>query len=225
MEIKVISFDLFQTLVDVNARIKQIWKGILGLSYTNDKAIAGAQAVLEQLKPVFDQAMSSNKFWSMERVYLECAKRVIESQKLDTTPHTIVNHLLYQHSQAPVYPDVMPCIEKLQQKYQLVISSDSNHMMVDDLLPKLKIPTCFISEDLKSYKASKDGLFFQSVIKTLKVSPDQILHIGDSATDIIGANAAGIHSCWLNRNQQKWMYEFKPEYTISSLSELPKLLN
>ncbi|MDK2943003.1 MAG: hypothetical protein PWP56_2516, partial [Acetobacterium sp.] len=46
MNYRIISFDIFQTLVDVNERIPEIWRGILKDSYTDEKARQGAKAIL-----------------------------------------------------------------------------------------------------------------------------------------------------------------------------------
>ncbi len=53
MNYRIISFDIFQTLVDVNERIPEIWRGILKDCYTDEKAMQGAKAILSTLPNVF----------------------------------------------------------------------------------------------------------------------------------------------------------------------------
>jgi len=51
---KVISFDIFQTLVDVNERIPQIWKEILGDAYTKEAGQLGAGCIVKQIGPLYE---------------------------------------------------------------------------------------------------------------------------------------------------------------------------
>lgn len=84
--------------------------------------------------------------------------------------------------------------------------------------------TAFISDDLHSYKGSKDEQFFAQVLKLMDLSPKEIVHIGDSSHDIIGAKRAGIPCVWLNRENRVWSQEYNPDVTIHSLSELKEVI-
>ncbi|GHD93878.1 dUMP phosphatase [Pseudocitrobacter faecalis] len=55
--------------------------------------------------------------------------------------------------------------------------------------------------------------------------PSRILMVGDTAaSDILGGMNAGWSTCWLNAHQQPLPEGIKPDYTVSSLSELELLL-
>jgi 2-haloalkanoic acid dehalogenase type II len=224
MKIKVISFDIFQTLVDVNQRIPQIWKGILGENYTKEEGQRGVNAILENYPHSLHKALHADRFYTMREVYLDCALTVLDKIKLSVSPEVIVDNLMMQHAKAPFYNDVKECLAKLQNRYRIILSSDSNHTMVNDLLKQLTYEELFISDELSSYKGSPDGSFFWQVIRRIGVKPDEILHIGDSGSDIIGAKCAGVISCWINRDKSVWTNEIRPDYTIESLSELTKVL-
>jgi HAD superfamily hydrolase (TIGR01549 family) len=116
-------------------------------------------------------------------------------------------------------------MKMLKGKYRIILSSDSNHKMVDSLIKKFVYDELFISDDLGSYKASADGRFFGQVISRLGVKPSEILHIGDSISDIGGAHRAKIKSCWINRDKSVWKYDIKPDYIIKSLLDIDKLLS
>ncbi len=224
MKIKVISFDIFQTLVDVNQRIPQIWKGILGEAYTVEEGQRGARAVLDNYPHSLHKALDAGRFSTMREVYLECASMALDQIKLSVSPEIVVDNLMIQHAKAPLYRDVKECMAKLQNRYHIILSSDSNHTMVNDLLKHFTYEEVFISDDLRSYKGSPDGSFFLQVIHRMGVKPDEILHIGDSGSDIIGAKRAGLISCWINREKSVWSHEISPDYTIESLSELTEIL-
>jgi 2-haloalkanoic acid dehalogenase type II len=223
--IKVVSFDIFQTLVNVNARIPQIWAGILGPDYTEEKAVCGAKTVLQCYPEAFNRAVASGHFSTMEAVYLDCASDAVKKAGYALPPENIVYHLLYQHSQAPLYDDVTECMASLHKRYQIILSSDSNHLMTDDLLKLFIYDRVFISDDLRSYKGSPNGIFFAQVVRQMGVKANEIIHVGDSVNDVLGAQRAGIVSCWLNRNLAEWKHPILPDYTINRLSELDDMLS
>ena len=63
----------------------------------------------------------------------------------------------------------------------------------------LKPKAVFTSEDAKSYKPRKE--LFEFALKRAGLSPDEVLHIGDSlSSDIKGAYSVGIKPIWVNRS-------------------------
>jgi 2-haloalkanoic acid dehalogenase type II len=224
MNYSIISFDIFQTLVDVNERIPEIWRGILKDSYTDEKAMQGAKAILSTLPNVYEKAVQAEQFKTMAEVYQECARKAMEKLNFKTSPQDVAYNLMYQHSKAPFYHDVLDCIATLRQKYQIILSSDSNHLMVDDLICKITYDKAFISDDLKSYKGDKRGKFFRTVLGQLDTDPKEIIHIGDSSADVLGAHRAGITSCWINRDNRKWNNPIKPDFTIQNFNDLADIL-
>lgn len=63
----------------------------------------------------------------------------------------------------------------------------------------LKPKDVFTSEDAKSYKPRKE--LFEFALKRAGLSPDEVLHIGDSlSSDIKGAYSVGIKPIWVNRS-------------------------
>ncbi|MDE6132536.1 MAG: HAD family hydrolase, partial [Oscillospiraceae bacterium] len=60
----------------------------------------------------------------------------------------------------------------------------------------------FTSEDAKAYKPRKE--LFELAIKTVGISADEAVHIGDSLnSDVGGAASVGINAVWLNRNNRE----------------------
>ena len=224
MKIKIVSFDIFQTLVDVNLRIPQIWQGILGNAYTPEEGRRGAEAILACYPDSLHKALSSDHFLTMREVYMDCARNAEKLLTHSVQAETIVEHLLLQHGKAPLYQDVKACMESVHENYGIILSSDSNHCMVDELLPYFVYDKSFISDDLRCYKAGPDGDFFRKVLERMGVRAEEILHIGDSSSDVLGAHRAGMVSCWLNRNKEVWRQKIKPDYEIRSLSDLNRIL-
>lgn len=220
---QVLSLDLFQTLVDVNKRIPQIWQGILGSRYSDEIAGIGTNAIYSCFPSVYEQTINFG-FQPMEKVYNLCAEAVVKQADLSVNAHDIAYHLMFQHGFSPFYEEVPPALEKLRKSYKLIICSDSNHLMVDPLLEQLDIDNVFISDDIEYYKGDLEGNFFKKVLGILKITSDKMLHIGDSYADILGAHKAGIATCWINRENKSWGYSIQPDYFISSFDELFNIL-
>ncbi|MDP4118613.1 MAG: HAD family hydrolase [Bacillota bacterium] len=220
---KVLSFDVFQTLVDVNKRIPHIWQGILKEKYTKDRGIAGANAILQSFPKVYEKVISSS-FRNMEDVYMECVSNAVAELNFTAGVEDVAYNLMFQHGMAPIYDDVPEVIRKLYKKYRIVISSDSNHLMVDPILKNFSFENSFISDDLKCYKGDATGKFFKTVLKTLQIHPSEILHIGDSSADVTGAHFAGIDACWINRERRILHNNIKPDYDVTNFSELLNIL-
>ncbi len=67
---------------------------------------------------------------------------------------------------------------------------------------------------------------FRAALAALDVKPDEAFHVGDRLeADVAGANAAGLHSIWLNRRGlQRGPGHIAPDAEITSLAELPPLI-
>lgn len=81
----------------------------------------------------------------------------------------------------------------------------------------------FISEELGCIKPLP--AFFEAALNTLSASADECLMIGDSlSSDIAGANAVGMDSCWFNGRGIENDSFIRPKYEIAKLSQLRDLL-
>lgn len=223
-QISMISFDIFQTLVDVNARIPFIWSGILGDEYTQDKGKHGAHCMYQCLGPAMKKAACSDNFVPMRDVFIDSATNSLLLSGMALAPHTIADNLIKQHAQAPFYHEVQATLDRLSEMYPIILCSDSNRNMVNLLMGQIPHSQEFISEEIGAYKGDAQGRFFQKVLSMLDVPPETILHVGDSPSEILGAKNAGMQACWLNRGSHEWTEKIQPDYIIASLDELLTIL-
>jgi putative hydrolase of the HAD superfamily len=82
----------------------------------------------------------------------------------------------------------------------------------------------FTSEQLGCYKAQADGRFFGAIIDHYGVRPEDIIHIGDGTLEMVGANKAGLTTCWLNRAGSTWSHNVRPDCEVRSLIEAASVL-
>ena len=77
----------------------------------------------------------------------------------------------------------------------------------------------YISEEIGFIKPRLE--FFEYILKDLPAKKEECLVIGDSlSSDIAGANAAGIDTCWFNTRDEENTKGAKIEFQIHSLKEL-----
>lgn len=82
----------------------------------------------------------------------------------------------------------------------------------------------FLSEKLKAYKGHSNGKIFKAVLNHYNINPNKVLHIGDSSSDIYGADRVGIDTCWINRNNYNKRFDLEPTFQIESLYDLFPIL-
>lgn len=70
-----------------------------------------------------------------------------------------------------------------------------------------------------------DPSIFAQTLTALEVAPEDAVMVGDNpASDILGANRAGIRAIWIRREARALTHGAQPDATITSLTELAALL-
>ena len=119
-------------------------------------------------------------------------------------------------------------LNELAGKYRLVLISNGTAVVQRGRIKSAGIAPLFerifISELLEVNKPDPD--FFRKCFEDLpNFRKDNCLLIGDSLTsDIRGGIQAGVPTCWFNLRGKEPRADIVPNYTITSLAELPPLL-
>jgi HAD superfamily hydrolase (TIGR01549 family) len=225
MKFDLICIDMFQTLVDINTRIPFIWQRILRDSYTNEAAILCAKQVsLKAINQFHETVSKSTEFYNLKSIFAPCFKEIAIETDFGFDHNNAVDVFLSEHGNSSLFEDSLKFFKLLDGKVPICLVSDADHVMVQPLLHKFKFDSVFISEAVGSYKNDPESRIFCKVLEHYKIKPDRVLHIGDSSSDIIGANKVGINSCWINRDDLEWKYEDKPDYIITSLVDVIELI-
>ena len=222
--IKIISLDLFQTLISVNESIDYDWKEFLKENYTDEFAgkywDRANEIVLENLHQA---ALNEDKFVNVRSIFENSYTQIFSEIHLDYDPKPAAGILIQGHKMNRLFDDVKPFFIEINQKYTFCLSTDCDTEMLGNINEIYDFDKLFVSEDLKTYKLNPK--FFKHVIEYYHVSPENILHIGDGKSDIITPKQLGIKTCWLNRTNHKWDHAVKPDFEVKSLLEIPDLLD
>lgn len=122
-----------------------------------------------------------------------------------------------------LYPDVLPALQALRSRHILGMATNGNSDPERSELAgyfdfSLFADRCGVEKPAPA--------FYRLLVEQAKVPAENILHVGDSlANDVHGAEQAGIRAVWLNRDNRSHQPYVQPQLRISSLLELPSLLD
>jgi len=126
-------------------------------------------------------------------------------------------------SEIKLYPDVLPVLDKLVNRFRLGILTNGFKVLVNLEFDQTKIvhyfEKIFIADDV-SY-AKPDPRFFTYALKEMGVKANNVLYVGDTADiDVPGAKEIGIATVIVNRSGKPIPHEVKATIEIKTLREL-----
>ncbi|MDH3694920.1 MAG: HAD family hydrolase [Gammaproteobacteria bacterium] len=159
-------------------------------------------------------------FTEMRRLTYAAVLRQCEYDEADAT--SILQVFLDARHDLELFPDVLPALQILSEKFPLVSLSNGNADVV-----RLQLGDYFSH----SVSARDVGVLkphpkiFDAVCEHLRLDAKDVLHIGDHPVeDIKGAADYGMHTVWINRKEQDWEHDHEPHAQVQDLAELVELL-
>lgn len=219
----VVSLDMFQTLVNIDTRIRHIWQPILGDRYTEEEAYRHAAEKLQIFFRDWEQTRDGPEFVSLYEVNRRGFMEHFERHGLAFDNTEALEILFREHRMSELYSETDDFLRKLTRGYNVCIVSDTDDAMLTDFYQAYPVKL-FSSEVYRSYKNDRENAMFRDMIRFYGADPSRIIHVGDSASDVLGAKREGIVSCWLNRNGVPWKHKQKPDHTITDLNGLWSIL-
>lgn len=165
------------------------------------------------------------RIWSLEELRLLAFERTLESlgcPDRDLAAHLNALYLKHRFEDIELYPDVIPALDQLAPHYKLGLLSNGNSYPERCGL-KGRFAFVVFSQDVRVRKP--DRRIFEIAAREADCPLDELLHVGDSLrNDVAGANGAGAHTVWLNRESRANDTTIRAGHEISSLTELPEIL-
>lgn len=208
---KIISFDMDGTLVDPEFTdwvwghgIPTLYAEKAGLSFDEAKGF-----VVEEYLKVGEGAIEwyDIKYW-FRFFRLEESWKVLMERYAD---------------KIKVYPDVHPLLERLRDRYPLVLTSNAGREFIHMEMEATGLGRYFnqiFSATSDFGEVKKTAGFYKRICRVLEARPQEIVHVGDHYEfDYLVPGSVGIHAFYLNRSDGR-----RGESIISDLRDLEKRL-
>ncbi len=164
-----------------------------------------------------------------DRVLVDRFTLMFEELGIGEKGETFENDFRVQLEKNPVWMEgAEPLLQYLKPKYDLYIVTNGVASTQRSRLAATGLDTyvrdVFISDVIGAQKPTK-AFFDYCFDHITPCLPSEILLIGDSlSADILGANRAGIDSCWFNPAGKKNTSQAEPTMVIARLDELYDIL-
>jgi 2-haloacid dehalogenase len=193
-----ISFDCYGTLIDWESGILPVLRTVLE---NHGQSLPDA-AILE-LYGEFEAQAESGSYQSYRNV-LQAVVRAF-ADRLHFKASSAEIRLLDESVPAwPPFPDTVRALRELQKHYKLVVISNIDNDLFAETRKHLGVEFdgVITAEQARSYKPSINN--FQIALSTLALSPDRLLHAGQSVYhDVVPARSLGISTVWVNRKSAR----------------------
>lgn len=148
----------------------------------------------------------------------------LEPLGVDADPRLYCDMLKHYWATAPAHADALAALAGLDVPVCCVSNADTDDITASIARHGFRLDAVVVSEAVRCYKP--DPHIFRVALDALGVSPERVLHVGDSLhSDVGGAQSAGIATAWICRNGRIFdTGQSTPDYKIHSLIELHTIL-
>ncbi len=227
MQISTISFDGDMTLWDFLKVMQHSLKQTLAEMQRRIPTQRVLKLTVKEMIAIRDQFAEEVKgeIWSLLEIRRRAFERTLEHvghPDKDLAAHLDAIYRKHRFEDIELYPDVIPTFDALAPHFKLGLLSNGNTYPERCGLDG-RFAFVVFSQDVQVEKP--DPKIFQVTAERAGCELTQMLHVGDSLkNDVAGARNVGTPSVWLNREGLPNDTENQPDYEITSLTEIPKIL-
>jgi len=217
--IKVIIFDAYGTLFDVNSaaekckeKIGDKWEGFANYWRTTQLEYTWLRSLMKRHKD----------FWQVTEDSLD---KSLLAFKIDPNMRS---ELLNLYKILNTFPEVKEVLKNLKEKkYKISILSNGTPDLLDGLVKSNNLEKMF--DDI--FSIEKVGIYkpdekvYKMPIDKYKVTKNEIAFLSANTWDVSGAGNFGFNSIWVNRNKNIFdKLDYIPHNEVNNLKEILKLL-
>tara|TARA_B100000700_G_scaffold288784_1_gene345603 strand:+ start:689 stop:1351 length:663 start_codon:yes stop_codon:yes gene_type:complete len=217
--IKVIIFDAYGTLFDVNSaaencknKIGEQWETFANYWRTTQLEYTWLRSLMNRYED----------FWKVTEDSLDKSMRVF---KIDMS---MKNELLDLYKVLSIFPEVKQTLNNLKEKnYKIIILSNGTYSLLKELVSRNNLENMFDDlmsiEGVKKYKPHPN--VYNIPITKYKIEKNQFVYLSSNTWDVSAAGNFGFNSIWVNRSKNIFdNLDYKPSIEIKNLSGLNNLL-
>ena len=218
-KIKVIIFDAYGTLFDVNSaaekckeKIGNKWESFANYWRTTQLEYTWLRSLMKRHKD----------FWQITEDSLD---KSLLAFKIDPNMRS---ELLNLYKILNTFPEVKEVLKNLKEKkYKISILSNGTPKLLDELVKSNNLEKMFDDifsvEEVGIYKP--DAKVYDMPIKKYKVAKNEVAFLSANTWDVSGAGNFGFNSIWVNRNKNIFdKLDYIPHNEINNLNGLLKLI-
>ena len=231
--IQVVAFDIFDTLVARTVPpeyVKKLWSKAMVVRLNLDISF---NALYEMRRNAEATICNENHLagYDLEFSYLDMCKYIYRQLKLDITEQLfcdicVEEELASELKVLYVLPDIVDLLTQLQSENKQIIAISDFYLpkhMMKVIFGELKLDSYFTQLWIScDYLVSKrSGRLYDLVLEDLKLTPEDILMIGDNnVSDVQIPASKGIYSLWLSAEiRHKWYKKRLKELESPKYSE------
>ena len=218
-KIKVIIFDAYGTLFDVNSaaekckeKIGDKWESFANYWRTTQLEYTWLRSMMKRHKD----------FWQVTEDSLD---KSLLAFKIDPNMRS---ELLNLYKILNTFPEVKEVLKNLKEKkYRISILSNGTPDLLDGLVKSNNLEKMFDDifsvEEVGIYKP--DAKVYDMPIKKYKVEKNEVAFLSANTWDVSGAGNFGLNAIWVNRNKNIFdKLDYIPHNEINNLNGLLKLI-
>ena len=215
MKPKVILFDAYGTLFDVNSAAEKCksklgdkWESFANFWRTTQLEYTWLRSLMKKHKD----------FWQVTEDSLD------KSMKVFNIDNNLKKELLSLYKILAPYPEVKNVLTNLKEKkFKLAILSNGTPELLEELVKRNNLVNLFDDlfsiEEVKIYKPNSK--VYDLPIKKYKIKPNEIVFLSANTWDVSGGGNYGYNSIWLNRNKSHFdNLDYLPKVEIGNLTQL-----
>ena len=217
--IKIIIFDAYGTLFDVNSaaekcknKIGQKWENFANYWRTTQLEYTWLRSLMNRHKD----------FWEVTEDSLD------KSMKAFSIDISMKSELLNLYKKLSPYSEVKKVLNSLKEKkYKIAILSNGTPSLLNELVISNNLANIFDDifsiEEVKVYKP--DSKVYNIPIKKYQINKNEVVFLSANTWDVSGAGNFGYNSIWVNRNKNIFdNLDYKPKNEIENLTQLLNLV-
>jgi len=217
--IKVIIFDAYGTLFDVNSaaekcklKIGEKWKNFSSYWRTTQLEYTWLRSLMKRHKD----------FWQITEDSLD---KSMHEYSIDVSMR---DELLNLYKVLSTFPEVKEVLEKLKEKnYKLAILSNGTPSLPQQLVKSNNLVNIFNDifsiEEVGIYKP--DSKVYDIPTKKYQVEKKEVIFLSANTWDVSGGGNYGYNSIWVNRSNNTFdKLDYKAKHQIKNLNEILDLI-
>lgn len=228
LQVKVLAFDVFGTVVDWHTSVaREIDDMNLGVD-GNAFALAWREGYLPAMQRVMSGELEWMRIDDLHRLILDDLIRRFGITGLDEAQKRHLNKVWHR---LDAWPDSVEGLTRLKSKYIICSLSNGNIGLLTNMAKHAGLPwDCILSAEVfKKYKP--DPATYLGVSKIFDIAPSEVMMVAAHQEDLAGARHAGLKTAYIERplefgpNQPKDVSP-NPENTLhaASIVELAEIL-